>query len=205
MSTDLIKYDEMCRAINAAYEVDEVKDIRDKARALEAYFQQAKNPEPERRACEIRLRAERRAGQLLAERDKAKGTDVGGRTKLDGSRELPSNRPETYAELGISRDQASKWQQLAAIPHDEFEAALAAPSKPSTSGILASRQAAPRPMNPHALWLWGRLRDFERSDILKEHPAQILLDMTDGMQADMRRLLPMVIEWLRRVDHGEEL
>ena len=61
--TALIKYDAMCRAIDAAYEVDEAKDIRDKAVALEAYFQQAKNVEAERRACEIRLRAERKAGQ----------------------------------------------------------------------------------------------------------------------------------------------
>jgi hypothetical protein len=33
--TELVKYDAMCRAIDAAYEVDEVKDIRDQARALE--------------------------------------------------------------------------------------------------------------------------------------------------------------------------
>lgn len=37
MSTSLVKYDEMCRAIDAAFEVDEVKDIRDKARAMEVY------------------------------------------------------------------------------------------------------------------------------------------------------------------------
>ena len=73
MTAELIQYDAMCRAINAAYEVDEVKEIHDKAVAMEAYFRQAKNPEPERRACEIRLRSERKAGQLLKKLEKAKG------------------------------------------------------------------------------------------------------------------------------------
>ncbi|MCO6441895.1 MAG: hypothetical protein J5I81_12625 [Nitrococcus mobilis] len=44
-----------------------MKDIRDKARALEMYARQARNLEAERRACEIRLRAERRSGELLRE------------------------------------------------------------------------------------------------------------------------------------------
>jgi hypothetical protein len=63
-STELVRYDAMCRAIDAAYEVDEVKDIRDEAVALEIYARQAHNVEAERRACEIRLRAERKAGAL---------------------------------------------------------------------------------------------------------------------------------------------
>jgi hypothetical protein len=70
---ELIRYDAMCQAIADAYEVDEVKDIRDKARAFEIYAQQARNVEAERRACEIRLRAERRCGQLLRQMAKAKG------------------------------------------------------------------------------------------------------------------------------------
>ena len=71
-NTALVKYDAMCRAIDAAYRVDEVKEIRDKAAALEHYSRLAKNTENERRACEIRLRAERKAGQLLAKTRKAK-------------------------------------------------------------------------------------------------------------------------------------
>ena len=45
----LVRYDAMCRAIDAAFDVDEAKDIRDKAVAMEAYFLQAKNTEAERR------------------------------------------------------------------------------------------------------------------------------------------------------------
>jgi hypothetical protein len=104
--SELVRYDAMCRAIEAAYRVDEVKDIRDKAVALEHYAAQARNVEAERQACEIRLRAERRAGKLLAEREKAKrGPDKNGR----GSQRQTSHdaTPETLGSLGITRDQFS--------------------------------------------------------------------------------------------------
>ena len=41
MSNQLVRYDAMCRAIDAAHKVDEVKDIRDRAVALEHYARQA--------------------------------------------------------------------------------------------------------------------------------------------------------------------
>lgn len=73
MTTELVRYDAMCRAIDLAYEVDEVKDIRDKAAALQHYARQANNVEAEQRACQIRLRAERKAGQLLKDREPPRG------------------------------------------------------------------------------------------------------------------------------------
>jgi hypothetical protein len=52
--TELIRYDAMCSAIAAAYQVDEVKDIRDKALAIEIYARQARNTEAETRAGSVR-------------------------------------------------------------------------------------------------------------------------------------------------------
>jgi hypothetical protein len=54
---ELVRYDAMCRAIAETHAIDEVKDIRDKAMALEAYARQAKNFEAEDRCKEIRIRA----------------------------------------------------------------------------------------------------------------------------------------------------
>src|ERR1700720_1682311 len=69
----IARYDAMCRAIAAAHAVDEIKAFRDKAAALQAYARMAGNYEAENRCAEMRLRAERRAGELLATMDKAKG------------------------------------------------------------------------------------------------------------------------------------
>src|SRR5512135_2701708 len=99
--SELVRYSEMCRAIQAAYAVDEVKDLRDKAIALEHYQRQAKNFEAERQACEIRLRAERRCGELLKQREKAKA----GRPPKNRSNDATDlDTPKTLSGLGISRD-----------------------------------------------------------------------------------------------------
>jgi hypothetical protein len=127
VSQELIRYDAMCNAIEAAYEVDEVKDIRDKALAWEMYSRQAKNTDAERDACEIRLRAERRAGELLRQLDKRKNQKSAGPTM--------GPAPLTLKELGISKNQSSKWQKLAGVPDEEFDA------KPTTNGII--RATAP--------------------------------------------------------------
>ena len=45
---------------------------------------------------------------------------------------------------GITRDQSSKWQQLAEVPEHEFEAALHQPGiKPTTNRVLNPAQGSP--------------------------------------------------------------
>ena len=64
---NLVKYDAACRAIAAAKSVDEVVLIRDKAQAIAAAARIAKNHGMEIDAAEIRIRAERRLGEMIAE------------------------------------------------------------------------------------------------------------------------------------------
>lgn len=191
----IVRYVEMCAAIRAAYEVDEVKDIRDKALAIQTYAQQANNEEAERQAREIRLRAERRAGELLTEMEKAKP----GRRPANPSQATRDIKP--LAELGISYDQSSRWQKLAAIPEAEFEASLTDPEvKPTTAGIIAKHAEPTKDtVDPRALWLWGRLKDFEREGLLSANPNDLLATMLDHMQGTTRELAPEVAAWLGRI------
>jgi hypothetical protein len=89
--------------------------------AMQAYARVAKDSELIDKATEIRLRAERRAGQLLKEMteqgEQAKPGDAGGGT--DGRGVRPSVAP-TLDDLGVSKTQSSRWQGLADIPDDEF-------------------------------------------------------------------------------------
>jgi len=122
---ELMKYNAACRALAEARDVDEVKDMRDKAIAIQTYAKQAKNRQLETDATEIRIRAERRLGEMLAETPKATGGEHGGRVRIDGARKVPSNPTSTLADIGITKKLSARSQKLAAISAKEFESKLA--------------------------------------------------------------------------------
>jgi hypothetical protein len=64
----LVQYNAACAAVAAAKSTDEAKNWRDRAEAMRAYAHQSKNRQLEIDAAEIRIRAERRLGQLLRNR-----------------------------------------------------------------------------------------------------------------------------------------
>jgi hypothetical protein len=129
--TALIKYDAARTALAEAHRVDEVKDIRDKAVAMQAYARQAKDSTLITQATEIRMRAERRAGELLIEME-----DRGERrAHSQRSRGATSALPPKLADLGINKTQSSRWQRLAALAPDTFEAKVEGASKRASDGI----------------------------------------------------------------------
>ena len=202
----LALYDTMVNAIAECARVDEVKDIRDKAAALEAYYRQARNLEAEREAANVRLRAERRVGELLKDLARAPGqrSDL-----VTASDEVASPYADALATNGMTRQSAHRYQALANIPKDEFDAALAGPEKASTNGVLARTKLheAGRPpprVSDVALWLGGRLRDFERDGYFDAEPAQLFHDMTDAMRADVLRLAPLVARFLNSLEEIHE-
>jgi len=72
--------------------------------------------EMQNQCAEIKIRAERRAGEIIPEQTKDKG---GGDTST-GNRVLPVQKPK-LSDLGISKSQSYRWQEIASIPEETFE------------------------------------------------------------------------------------
>jgi len=121
--TALVKYEAACRAIAQAKALDEVKDLCDKAEAMRAYAKQAKNRNMEFDAAEIRMRAERRLGQLIQAQKETVGLNTGakGIGTAEGVRCRKGTAPPTLAEAGIDKKLSSRAQRMAAIADAEFE------------------------------------------------------------------------------------
>lgn len=106
------------RMLAEARTVDEVKEVRDKAVAAATYAKERGMAlESIQFAQEIALRAERKAGELLAEMPK----HPPGPVPSADTRDLPPK----LSDLGITYDQSSQWQQLAKIPEPDFERGVA--------------------------------------------------------------------------------
>lgn len=123
---ELVRYEAACRAIADAKAVDEVKQVADKAAAMQAYARQAKNKELEIDAAEIRMRAVRRLGEMIkVQKDTVglnKGAAAGGtRESLRGPIVEPRESPPKLSEVGIDKKLSSQAQKMAAVPEEKFE------------------------------------------------------------------------------------
>ncbi len=143
-------WDSLKAAIEQAHSVIDLKSIRDRAEALRYAAKLAgESKEVIRKAETIRLRAERRAGQLLSAMVKQKpGTYQQQRS------EAPTVAiPASYKQIGINKQEASRWQKIALIPDKTFEKWLVTSEEISSAGALrleatlryAERKAPPLP------------------------------------------------------------
>lgn len=104
--------------LEMATQVDEVKLIRDKMSAIQIYLKQTgQSLEIQNIACEIKIRSERKLGSILTEII----LHEGGRPKNSDTMSLFSSK---LSDIGISRKQSSRWQQISSIPKILFEERL---------------------------------------------------------------------------------
>lgn len=146
-------YGQLCAAVT----FQDTRQIRNLAVAAAAFAREAKDTRLLDKATELRTRAERKAGHMLresAEKGERALPKTSRRTDLVETNDEVSAAP-TLAEIGVTRDQSSKWQQVAALTDDEFEEALettkAITHEISTPKVLravqqARQKAAPQEM-----------------------------------------------------------
>jgi hypothetical protein len=134
----LVKYNAARRALDEACRVDEVKEIRDRWLALTIYAKQAKDSDLISKATDLKIRAERRVGEMLkamGERgERAAPSDTLARGNVARPRESPS-----LADLGFSKTQSSRWQKLADLNDDDFETRLAAAKREAVASVESPR------------------------------------------------------------------
>lgn len=102
----------------------EVKNIVDIAEAARTYARAAKmGLDAQNHAAEIKLRAERKAGEMLGRLERGQG----GRTdlQLHSSLERSSEYRTVLTESDIAPTTAHRWQTVAAIPDEVFEQHIA--------------------------------------------------------------------------------
>ncbi len=148
-------------------------------------------------ALAIRARAEMRlAEEYDAAQERGEVATVGVRANVsDGN-------VSTAADLGIARKDIHEARQLrdaeAAEPgtiRRALDGMIERGEEPTRAALkreVIERPAPQRRIDPRALWLWGRVKDFEREGILAANPDELIAEMTEPMRADMRRLLPLV-------------
>lgn len=128
-TTAIIKYDHACQAIAEATRIDVVKDWADKAAAFRVYAQRAKNRRLEVDAAEIRIRAERRMGELIRQEKGAGRLNPGTRGQLVSRGVIGGSASEPpipkLSTLGIDKKLSMNAQRLAALPASAFEKRLA--------------------------------------------------------------------------------
>ena len=108
---ELALLDQAGQALAEAQSFDQIKEIRDKAEAVRKYAQSASlGLDIQNRAAEVKLRAERQAGKLLAQ------------MTLRGGDRRSKNHHERLKldDLGISRNQSTRWQIQARVPENVF-------------------------------------------------------------------------------------
>jgi len=111
----LVKINVARTALAEAKSIPDVKKIRDQASTIEHYMKRQRySLEAIADASELKLRAERRLGELLA-----------ASTVAGGNRALGQEHPARSLPEGVTKVQSHRWQTVAGVPEADFEAHVA--------------------------------------------------------------------------------
>lgn len=198
MTAALIKYEAACRALAECKSIDEVKSWADKSAAMQAYARMAKDKTMEVDAAEIRIRAERRLGEMLAAQ-KADGGLNSGKLK-QGPAVVCDDHGKTalkLADAGISKDLSSRAQKLAAVPEAEFESEVAEwKDRVSAEGARVSARLEKRGEKhlKNGLRLVSPTGDVITDDDMAANPAELLQELQRDNEALQKQIAVLLAD-----------
>jgi site-specific DNA-methyltransferase (adenine-specific) len=135
--------------------LEDIRTIRDMAEAARAYATAARlGSEAINHAAEIKLLAERKAGELLRDMPK----DRGGRPSETGNGSLPVSSQPTLDQLGITKMQSHRWQTLARVDDQQFGAIV---EEAKVEGTISTSAAI------------TKIRSIEARDRYANQPAPV--------------------------------
>lgn len=179
--TGLATISEACRILATCTDLSEIKEIKNKAEAVRQYLKASgESLEAQNKAAEIRLRAERRAGELLKAME--------GMGRRGGDRK--SSNTVLLDDIGISKIQSSRWQLAATVPEKSFVSlvdACAATGRELTSSSLLKIA-----------------RDLVREDVRREEATRVDDEPIDDASERLDDIIRMVCEWWPE-DHSKTL
>lgn len=200
MTTQLIRYEQARAALAAVHCYDEVKDIMDQAERAAVYARQAKDSDLIKYATEIRVRAQRRAGEMLAQTPKATGAAGIGPIAVEAT---DRNQP-TLADMGITKDQSSNWQALASMTDEHFEATVEAAKDSAGEVTTAFMLREAKKIKPQGKPKSGKKAEAIRQELKAASErgtsmlcsyARLLLDAiraSEGLTEEERELLMQI-------------
>jgi hypothetical protein len=143
--TTLTCLESASRVLAEAKNISQVKDIRDRAEAIRHYVKerdlgiQAQND-----AAELKLRAERRLGELLSEMPKNRGSQGKGVRCHDAT-------TPTLDEIGLDKHDSHRCQRIASLDQSTFEEHItttrAAEKELTTASVEMRSTQRPSPAN----------------------------------------------------------
>lgn len=139
MGRELAQWQKLRRDLALATSIDEIKDIRDKAEALRLYAKKAgEGLEAQNDLAEIKIRCERKAGEMLAE-------------KVHAGRPPKISHDGIFLKsIGITLNQSSRWQQIASIRDNPFEEHIAKTKEAKRELTSAGMRKLAREQRPEA-------------------------------------------------------
>jgi hypothetical protein len=162
-------------------------------------------------ALAIRARAEMRlAEEYDAAQERGEVAGIGG-NRGNQFASVDNANAATAADLGLRRDEIHEARKLRDAERDDpglvartIDGMIERGEEPTSAALRreVTSRPAPKRMNQSALWLWGRIKDFERMGVLSENPDFLVSEMTDPMRADMRQMVPAVRAFLEQMEQS---